>query len=230
MHRYLVHDTAACVPTQEFSTCPSAAKGGDLGTFKRGAMVPEFDSTVFNEETPLGSMSCAWCVHGMCGATQKPCRVAESTTPDRLFTFNTQARRHLRTHQDAVWLPPLAGCRAVREERVIHGCADAWGYGRRPRADAVSSGLSTSPVSTRDAERNARRFLSVRLYIIKHTVALKQRSTLAPPLREIQQQNTRETRSLGRAGGRHTISFSFVSAPPRSWRGSRSRLKRTSLA
>ena len=89
MHRYLVHDTAACVPTQEFSTCPSAAKGGDLGTFKRGAMVPEFDSTVFSEETPLGSMSYAWCVHGIC-ATQGPCRVADSTTPDRLFTFNTR--------------------------------------------------------------------------------------------------------------------------------------------
>lgn len=41
---------------QEFSTCPSAAKGGDLGTFKRGAMVPEFDSTVFNDETLLGAV------------------------------------------------------------------------------------------------------------------------------------------------------------------------------
>ena len=61
VHHYPVHGTrgtAACVPTQEFSTCPSAAKGGDLGTFKRGAMVPEFDSTVFSEETQLGSMSC----------------------------------------------------------------------------------------------------------------------------------------------------------------------------
>ena len=29
----------------EFSTCPSAARGGDLGTFKRNAMVPEFDSS-----------------------------------------------------------------------------------------------------------------------------------------------------------------------------------------
>ena len=39
-------------------TMNDAAKGGDLGTFKRGAMVPEFDSTVFSEETQLGSMSC----------------------------------------------------------------------------------------------------------------------------------------------------------------------------
>jgi hypothetical protein len=60
VHHYPVHGTrgtTACAPTQEFSTCPSAAKGGDLGTFKRGAMVPEFDSTVFSEETQLGSMS-----------------------------------------------------------------------------------------------------------------------------------------------------------------------------
>lgn len=47
--------------------------------------MPEFDSTVFSEETPLGSMSYAWCVHGTCGATQRPCRVADSTTPHRLF-------------------------------------------------------------------------------------------------------------------------------------------------
>ena len=39
---------------KEYSTCPSAARGGDLGTFKKGAMVPEFDATVFDEATPLG--------------------------------------------------------------------------------------------------------------------------------------------------------------------------------
>lgn len=39
---------------RSYSTCPSSAKGGDLGTFKRGAMVPEFDQVCFDENTPLG--------------------------------------------------------------------------------------------------------------------------------------------------------------------------------
>ena len=39
---------------EQFSTCPSSKRGGDLGTFKKGAMVPEFDSVCFDVETPLG--------------------------------------------------------------------------------------------------------------------------------------------------------------------------------
>ena len=39
---------------KEFSTCPSSAKGGDLGSFKKGAMVPEFDAVCFDENVPLG--------------------------------------------------------------------------------------------------------------------------------------------------------------------------------
>ena len=34
---------------KEFSTCPSAAKGGSLGEFKKGAMVPEFDAVVVSD-------------------------------------------------------------------------------------------------------------------------------------------------------------------------------------
>ena len=35
---------------QEYSKCPSKAQGGNLGTFGRGQMVPEFDEAVFNAE------------------------------------------------------------------------------------------------------------------------------------------------------------------------------------
>jgi peptidyl-prolyl cis-trans isomerase C len=35
---------------KEHSECPSGAKGGDLGTFSKGQMVPEFDQVVFNDE------------------------------------------------------------------------------------------------------------------------------------------------------------------------------------
>lgn len=35
---------------KEHSQCPSGAKGGDLGTFSQGRMVPEFDAIVFSED------------------------------------------------------------------------------------------------------------------------------------------------------------------------------------
>ena len=35
---------------KEYSTCPSKAQGGSLGTFGRGQMVKEFDEAVFNAE------------------------------------------------------------------------------------------------------------------------------------------------------------------------------------
>ena len=35
---------------KEYSSCPSGARGGNLGDFTRGQMVPEFDSAVFSLE------------------------------------------------------------------------------------------------------------------------------------------------------------------------------------
>lgn len=41
-------DFAACA--KENSQCPSGQRGGDLGEFGPGQMVPEFDEAVFNGE------------------------------------------------------------------------------------------------------------------------------------------------------------------------------------
>ncbi len=35
---------------QSYSQCPSGSDGGNLGSFGKGAMVPEFDKVVFNDE------------------------------------------------------------------------------------------------------------------------------------------------------------------------------------
>ena len=41
---------------KEYSTCPSASKGGELGTFARGAMVGPFNDYCFDEDTKVGEL------------------------------------------------------------------------------------------------------------------------------------------------------------------------------
>ena len=41
---------------KQHSSCPSGQKGGSLGDFGRGAMVPEFDAVVFGD-LPVGQVS-----------------------------------------------------------------------------------------------------------------------------------------------------------------------------
>ena len=41
---------------QQYSTCPSGAQGGSLGSFPPGTMVPEFDKVIFSSETNLGEV------------------------------------------------------------------------------------------------------------------------------------------------------------------------------
>jgi len=43
-------DTTFEDAAKSYSQCPSGNEGGDLGSFGKGAMVPEFDAVVFNDE------------------------------------------------------------------------------------------------------------------------------------------------------------------------------------
>lgn len=50
---------------KKYSSCPSGKRGGDLGEFKKGAMVPAFDKAVFSGETlvPLGPIKTKFGYH-----------------------------------------------------------------------------------------------------------------------------------------------------------------------
>jgi len=43
-------DTTFAEAAESYSECPSGNDGGDLGSFGRGVMVPEFDEVVFSAE------------------------------------------------------------------------------------------------------------------------------------------------------------------------------------
>ncbi len=38
---------------KQYSTCPSGRRGGDLGDFRKGMMVPEFDAVIFDPSTAI---------------------------------------------------------------------------------------------------------------------------------------------------------------------------------
>jgi peptidyl-prolyl cis-trans isomerase C len=40
----------------KYSTCPSSAQGGSLGSFAPGTMVKEFDDVIFSADTPIGDL------------------------------------------------------------------------------------------------------------------------------------------------------------------------------
>jgi len=42
---------------RQFSSCPSGQRGGSLGNFSPGQMVPAFDAVVFAEDTQIGAIS-----------------------------------------------------------------------------------------------------------------------------------------------------------------------------
>ena len=41
---------------RDYSTCPSSAQGGSLGSFGPGKMVPEFDKVIFSPDTKVGQV------------------------------------------------------------------------------------------------------------------------------------------------------------------------------
>jgi peptidyl-prolyl cis-trans isomerase C len=44
---------------RDYSACPSSVRGGDLGTFKPGMMVPQFDEVIFNPAVAVGQLATA---------------------------------------------------------------------------------------------------------------------------------------------------------------------------
>ena len=49
-------ETSFASLASQYSTCPSGARGGSLGSFGPGTMVKEFDEVVFNKDTKIGQV------------------------------------------------------------------------------------------------------------------------------------------------------------------------------
>jgi peptidyl-prolyl cis-trans isomerase C len=54
LKRKILDGTDFADVAREYSTCPSGGRGGDLGSFRRGQMVREFDAVVFS--APLNEL------------------------------------------------------------------------------------------------------------------------------------------------------------------------------
>jgi peptidyl-prolyl cis-trans isomerase C len=50
IEKIVAGETSFVEVARDKSQCRSGVKGGDLGTFRQGQMVPEFDKVVFNDE------------------------------------------------------------------------------------------------------------------------------------------------------------------------------------
>ena len=91
-----------------YSTCPSAARGGDLGTFGRGQMVKEFDEAVFTAEAGklLGPVKTSFGYHliQVDELTGEGVSAYEEVAPQiaQQLTAEKQNKRYMKVRQELI--------------------------------------------------------------------------------------------------------------------------------